>query len=245
MPLSRSSSNSIQPIVLLLTFLWAIYTFVWKEHLAPNLQEPKLEISSAIEKTGGTSSTLVRLSIKAKNTGTRPINLLADNWALSKLVRTKPGTETEFLNRLDSFLAEGNDNASIERSSVIRAGAILATGSLEWGLLKPGESSSFSKLIKLPKGTKEIYLSITIPFSPRIQSPSPEPETTRKLSLRWKYDRVDQLIKPFVCPSSQTEPRSANKTSPSCFGHHSKNFALWRKENHIYVASNYESFAVQ
>jgi len=143
MPLSRPSSNSIQPIVLLLPFLWAIHTFAWKEHLAPKLKGPKLEITSAIEKAGGTSSTLVRLRIEPYKTGTRPINLLADNWALSKLDPTKPGTETEFLNRPDSFLAEGNDNASIERSSIIRAGAILATGSLEWGLLKPGESTSF------------------------------------------------------------------------------------------------------
>jgi hypothetical protein len=91
----------------------------------------------------------------------------------------------------------------------------------------------------------EINLSITIQFHPQIQSPSPEPETTRKLSLRWKYDRVDRLIKPFIRPSSQTEPKSGPKTSPSRFGHHSQNLALWQRVNHIYVASNYESFAVR
>ena len=228
---------------MLLTFLWAIYTFVWKEHLAPNLQEPKLEITSTIEKAGGPGSGLVRLAIKAKNTGTRSISLLEDNWALFKLARSKPGTEKEFLNRLDSFLEEGNENASIERSSIIKAGAILATGSLDWGSLKPGESTSFSKLIKLPQGTNEAYLSITIPFSPQSQSQKPDLETTRKLSLRWKYDRTDGLIKPFVCTPSQINTTSTPK--PRCYDHNSNDFALWQKENNIYVAKNYESFAVQ
>ena len=116
---------------------------MWKEHLAPSLQEPRMVIASAVEKTGNASSGLVRLAIKVKNTGVPSVILLQDNWTLYKLVQIKPATEIEFLNRLNSFLEEGNGNSSIERASIIKPGAVLATGSLALGSPHPGESATF------------------------------------------------------------------------------------------------------
>lgn len=116
---------------------------MWKEHLAPSLQEPRMVIASAVEKTGNANSGLVRLAIKVKNTGVPSVILLQDNWTLYKLVQIKPATEIEFLNRLNSFLEEGNGNSSIERASIINPGAVLATGSLALGSPHPGESATF------------------------------------------------------------------------------------------------------
>ena len=231
----RPSLESLKSLLLLFTFLWAVYTFVWKEYLAPSLQEPKLDITSSINTTGPANSGLVRLSIKAKNTGLFTIAVLQDNWALYKLVRTSPGTEKEFLKRLDSFLEEGNENASIERASMIKPGAILATGSLELRALKSGESASFTKLVKLPQGTKEIYLNITIPYSQHTTT------SDGALALRWRYDRLDGLIKPEVCMTGRA---SSIPKKPICYSHKSQLFDQWRTDNKIHTAWYNESFAV-
>ena len=237
MPLNRPSSESVKTFLLLLTFVWAIYTFVWKEHVVPSFQEPKIEVDSAIETVGAADSGLIRLAIKIKNTSLSSVELLQDNWALYKLVRLKSGTEKQFLKRLGAFLEEGSTSGSIERSSIVRPGAILAAGSLDLGSLKSGESTSFSKLIKLPPGTKEIYLNITIPFSPNAR-----PKET-DLVLQWEYDRNDGMIKPLVCKPGLGDTTQTVKRR--CYGYSSQPFRQWQKQSNIYSAKVNESFAVQ
>ena len=237
MPPNRPSSESVKTFLLLLTFVWAIYTFVWKEHVVPSFQEPKIEVDSAIETVGAADSGLIRLAIKIKNTSLSSVELLQDNWALYKLVRLEPGTEKQFLKRLGAFLEEGSTSGSIERSSIVRPGAILAAGSLDLGSLKSGESTSFSKLIKLPPGTKEIYLNITIPFSPNAR-----PKET-DLVLQWEYDRNDGMIKPLVCKPGLGDTTQTVKRR--CYGYSSQPFRQWQKQSNIYSAKVNESFAVQ
>ena len=237
MPLSRPSSEFVKTLLVLLTLIWAIYTFLWKEHVAPSLQEPKLEINSAIDAAGGEDSGLIRLAIKIKNSSPYPVHLLEDNWALYNLVRLKPGTDKQFLKRLDAFLEDGNSSGSIERSSIIKPGAILAAGSLDLGSLKSGETTSFSKLIKLPPRTKEIYLSITIPFSSKTKTANLDPV------LLWEYDRADGMIKPLVCKSDLGAITNAAKRT--CYSHFSQQFRQWQKDNAIHSAKENESFAVQ
>jgi len=237
MPPTRPSSESVKTLLLLLTFVWAIYTFVWKEHVAPSFQEPKIEINSAIETVGDADLGLIRLAIKIKNTSLSSLELLQDNWAVYKLVRLKPGTDKQFLKRLGTFLEEGSTSGSIERSSIVKSGALLAAGSLDLGSLKSGESTSFSKLIKLPPATKEIYLNITIPFSPKTKP------TDTDLVLQWEYDRDDGLIKPLVCkPALGTTTQAAKRT---CYSHYSQPFRQWHQQNKIYATKVNESFAVQ
>ena len=237
MPLNRPSSESVKTFLLLLTFVWAIYTFVWKEHVVPSFQEPKIEVDSAIETVGAADSGLIRLAIKIKNTSLSSVELLQDNWSLYKLVRLEPGTEKQFLKRLGAFLEEGSTSGSIERSSIVRPGAILAAGSLDLGSLKSGESTSFSKLIKLPPGTKEIYLNITIPFSPNAR-----PKET-DLVLQWEYDRNDGMIRPLVCKPGLGDTTQTVKRR--CYGYSSQPFRQWQKQSNIYSAKVNESFAVQ
>jgi hypothetical protein len=234
---NRPSSESVKTFLLLLTFVWAIYTFVWKEHVVPSFQEPKIEINSAIETVGDPDSGLIRLAFKIKNTSLSSVELLQDNWALYKLVRLKPGTDQQFLKRLDAFLDEGSASGSIERSSIVKPGALLAAGSLDLGSLKSGESTSFSKLIKLSPGTKEIYLNITIPFSP-IARPN-----EADLGLQWEYDRNDGMIKPLVCkPDLGATTQTVRRT---CYSYFSQPFRQWQKQNKIYTTKVNESFAVQ
>ena len=205
--------------------------------MVPSFQEPKIEVDSAIETVGAADSGLIRLAIKIKNTSLSSVELLQDNWSLYKLVRLEPGTEKQFLKRLGAFLEEGSTSGSIERSSIVKPGALLAAGSLDLGSLKSGESTSFSKLIKLPPGTKEIYLNITIPFSPNAR-----PKET-DLVLQWEYDRNDGMIKPLVC-----KPGLGVATQPAkrrCYGHFSQPFRQWQKQNNIYSSKVNESFAVQ
>jgi hypothetical protein len=237
MPPNRPSSESVKTFLLLLTFVWAIYTFVWKEHVVPSFQEPKIEVDSAIETVGAADSGLIRLAIKIKNTSLSSVELLQDNWAIYKLVRLQPGTDKQFLARLGSFLEEGSTSGSIERSSIVKPGAILAAGSLDLGSLKSGESTSFSKLIKLPPGTKEIYLNITIPFSPKAR-----PKET-DLVLQWDYDRNDGMIKPRVCKPGLGDTTQTVKRR--CYGYSSQPFRQWQKQSNIYSAKVNESFAVQ
>ena len=205
--------------------------------MVPSFQEPKIEVDSAIETVGAADSGLIRLAIKIKNTSLSSVELLQDNWSLYKLVRLEPGTEKQFLKRLGAFLEEGSTSGSIERSSIVRPGAILAAGSLDLGSLKSGESTSFSKLIKLPPGTKEIYLNITIPFSPNAR-----PKET-DLVLQWEYDRNDGMIKPLVCKPGLGDTTQTVKRR--CYGYSSQPFRQWQKQSNIYSAKVNESFAVQ
>lgn len=237
MPTTRLSSESVKTLLLLLTLIWAIYTFVWKENVVPSLQEPKIEVNSAIETVGDADLGLIKLAIKIKNTSLSSIELLQDNWAVYKLVRLNPGTDKQFLKRLDAFLEEGSTSGSVERSSIIKSGALLAAGSLNLGSLKSGESTSFSKLIKLPSGTKEIYLKISIPFSPKTKPPETD------LVLQWEYDRKEGMIKPLVCePDLGVTRQAANR---KCYSHYSQPFRQWHKQNKVYSPTVNESFAVQ
>ena len=205
--------------------------------MVPSFQEPKIEVDSAIETVGAADSGLIRLAIKIKNTSLSSVELLQDNWAIYKLVRLQPGTDKQFLARLGSFLEEGSTSGSIERSSIVKPGAILAAGSLDLGSLKSGESTSFSKLIKLPPGTKEIYLNITIPFSPKAR-----PKET-DLVLQWEYGRNDGMIKPRVCKPGLGDTTQTVKRR--CYGYSSQPFRQWQKQSNIYSAKVNESFAVQ
>jgi hypothetical protein len=225
-------------MLLLLTFFWAVYTFVWKEHVAPSLQKPKVEIDSAIDTLGATNSGLIRLVIKVKNTGNITIYPLQDNWAIYNLVRVKPGTEKEFLKRLDTFLEKGNGNGSMERASIIKPGAILATGSLPRNdYLNPGESARLSKLVKLPAGTKEIYFRINLPYSSKLKSDELD------LVLRWTYNRSDGFIWPIVC-KAETE-NAIPVVKRTCYGSDSQEILDWQKNNKIESIVENESYAVQ
>jgi hypothetical protein len=105
------------------------------------------------------------------------------------------------------------------------------------GSLKSGEFSIFSKLIKLPRGTKEVCLSISIPFSSK--SKPAKSDTV----LRWKYDRTDGIIKPVVC-KLELEPTEAS-TKRICYDQGSQRFSQWEKDSNVYSAHGNESFTVE
>lgn len=164
------SLEKLKNIVLVLGFGWAIYTFIWKEHLSYELMPPKLQISTSAQMVRrGTPYNLVKLSFKAVNTGSQSVNLLSDLWSLYEVnhkVLLSVDDDKGFDNRIRVFLMDGADDDKIERASATQYGRVLAVGSLGWRTLQPSESQTVSTLVTLPSSSREIYLSI----EPRIQS---------------------------------------------------------------------------
>ena len=232
------SLEKIKDIVLVLGFGWAIYTFIWKEHLSYEFMPPRLQISTSAQMVRrGYPYNLVKLSFKAVNTGSQSLNLLSDLWSVYEVNhKVLPSIDDDkvFDKRIRWFLKNGADEEKIERASSTQYGRALAVGSLGWRTLQPSESQTVSTLVTLPSSSRDIYLSIRTPYSKHLDRNS-------DTWIDWEYAGPDKPIQPKVCI-----PR-ANSFSHDgwlCFLEGSKEYNHLIDQNGIRLAHDEQSFAI-
>lgn len=190
----RISREPLQVLLVVMTFGWGVYTFVWREYLFPLLQPPRLELDSQITEVGADGSGLVKLSFVLSNPGVRTVYIHNARWFLYELGRQNPGPDRDFNVRVGEVVRVADDH--VELSSRLIRGRLIAAGSLFDGSSFPaGLSRDVSDLIKLPPESKELSLVVYIPHGFRDLR-------LRGRSLFVYHDYSAQGWTPFLCPSS-------------------------------------------
>jgi hypothetical protein len=153
----------VQLSLLVLGFLWGVYTFAWQNYLARLFEDPKVNITPEISNvTGGQN--MIRLSINVSNPNQRKIFIGDSRWALYELKRSSGGDTADFKKRLRKFNQSPINH--IEKTSVVRRGELLGVGSLFRNSDFPsGYKRSTVHLVDLPPGVKELNLQIIFPHS--------------------------------------------------------------------------------
>lgn len=235
---SLPSLAKLKDIALVLGFGWAIYTFIWREHLLNEFQPPKLQISMSTQMVRrGYPFNLAKLSFRAINTGSSPVNLMSDLWSVYEINHEIPATSINdkgFDKRIIWFLQNGADEDKIERASTTLYGRVLAVGSLGWHSLQPGESQTVSTLVTLPSSNKDIYLAIRIPYSKHLDR---ESDTW----IDWKYSGSSQPIQAKICIPKDN---SQSKDKWQCFLEGSKTYNRLAERHGIRLAHDEQSFAL-
>lgn len=190
----RLSRESLQVLLVVMTFGWGVYTFVWREYLFPLLQPPRMELDSQISEVGPDGSGLIKLSFVLSNPGVRTVYIQNARWFLYELGRQNPGPDADFGARVGEVVREAGSH--VELSSRLIRGRLIAAGSLFDGSSFPaGLSRDVSALIKLPPNSKELSLVVYIPHGfkdSRLHSGS---------SVVYR-DAPGQGWAPFLCPAS-------------------------------------------
>ena len=70
------SQQAIQLTVVVLTFSWGVYTFVWREYLLPRLQPASLDITTSVEEVGAEGSDLLRITFNVSNPAVLSLSLI-------------------------------------------------------------------------------------------------------------------------------------------------------------------------
>jgi hypothetical protein len=190
----------IQPIVLILTLLWAIYTFIWKENISGKYAPPKLKIDASLQLIKRTQDyQLARINFSAHNIGDQTINILTDLWKITEInhkIITRDQAVQDFDARFADFLSLGSDAENIERVRTTYNGNILAAGSLGWNSLKSGESQKLTDVIALPLTSKEISLSIIVPYAKNLNRDS-------ATWINWTYNKTKHVTAIEICTSNK------------------------------------------
>ena len=200
----RISRESLQVLLVVMTFGWGVYTFVWREYLFPLLQPPRLELDSQITEVGPDGSHLVKLSFNLSNPGVRTVYIRNARWFLYELGRQNPGPDRDFNVRIGEVVRAAGDHVEVVRaagdhvelSSKLIRGRLIAAGPLFDGSSFPaGLSRDISALIKLPPKSQELSLLVYIPHGFR------DSRLHGRSSFVYHDDSV-QGWAPFLCPSS-------------------------------------------
>ncbi len=209
----RISRESLQVLLVVMTFGWGVYTFVWREYLFPLLQPPRLELDSQITEVGPDGSDLVKLSFELSNPGVRTVYIHNARWFLYQLGRQNPGPDRDFNVRVGEVVRAAGDH--VELSSRLIRGRLIAAGPLFDGSSFPaGLSRDVSALIKLPPKSKELSLVVYIPHGFRDSRLHGRPSFVY-------HDDSAQGWTPFLCPSSS----GGDVTLASCISSRSPAFS--------------------
>lgn len=228
----KLSQQAIQLAVVVLTFSWGVYTFVWREYLLPRLQPASLDITTSVEEVGAAGSDLLRLTFKVSNPAVLSNHVYAGRWVLYGLKRLPPGDGRGFQRRLDSFLANGG--AHVERASVVDRGELLATGELfSDSNFEAGQSRQDTVVIKVPSTTREVILNTFMPYGLEAASAPAPARVSYQLS-------TSEGLTPVLCRSAEpcTALSSENWNKPSLTAglqllFHEETFALGSRPTSI------------
>jgi hypothetical protein len=120
---------------------------------------------------------------------------MSDLWKVIEINHKVISSDSKVQNfdaRFSDFLKSGPDTANIERVRTTHNGRILAAGSLGWHSLKSTESQKLSDVIALPLTSKEIVLTIVVPYSKLLSRDS---ETW----INWTYNQKTNEIATEIC----------------------------------------------
>ncbi len=165
---------------ILIAAAWGVYTFVWKDILVPAWQPATLSLEVSLTavpdspvQADGREMTLV---VKAVNSSSRRVYLLANVWWLREL-RRDPRTESGerrkqlFLQNSDETLRKETVQEAlehVERDVTSTYPELLAVGRLFGDdVIHPGESVNRTILVRIPNGTSAADLRITVPLLSR------------------------------------------------------------------------------
>jgi hypothetical protein len=225
----KPRKEHVQPIVLILTLLWAIYTFVWKENISGQYAPPKLKINASLQLIKRTQDyQLARIGFSAHNIGDQTINILTDLWIITEInhkIVTSDQAAPDFDTRFKDFLSSGSDAENIERVRTTYNGNILAAGSLGWHSLKSGESQKLTDVIALPLTSREISLSIIAPYAKDLNRDS-------STWINWTYNKKTHTTATEICTSNNLN----SNTRWHCVPEGSKDYERLLKHNEIRFA---------
>lgn len=223
------SKDIVQPVVLVLTLAWAIYTFAWKEYISGQYAPPKLKIETSLQLIKRTKDyQLARVQFTARNSGDQALYLMSDLWKIAELdhkIIPEDKRSQEFDARLSRFLKSGSDADWVERIRKVSNGVVLAAGSLGWNSLYPSESQRLSQVIALPPTSREIVLTIIVPYSKNLNRDS-------NTWINWKYDKKAYTFATEICIPS----RKGVANQWQCEAAGSKEYQRQIKENSIRFA---------
>jgi len=222
---------------LILTLLWAIYTFSWKEYISGRYSPPKLRIETSLQLIKKTKDyQLIRINFSARNVGDQTLNILTDLWkitAINHKVISRDQGEQKFDARLSHFLKSGSDAENIERVRTTSNGEVLAAGSLGWHSLKSAESQKLTDVIALPPTSKEISLSIIVPYAKSLNRES-------DVWINWTYNKKSHLTATEVC----VPDKEGSKNRWRCVPSGSKDYERLLEQNEIRFAYDESAYVL-
>jgi len=198
-----------QTLVLLIGAVWGIYTFWYKDIWVPSLQPANLTLDITITPVAGsvarTGDRETILEAKATNSSTKPVYLLGSYWLLTGLPRITyqpliPATEEQLLPLANQVLQQDNLSHFESAVPIQQDPVFLAVGRLfDDDVIQPGETTSRSLLVRIPRGIQALDLRALLPLLHR----RPNQTLFNGRTLGWKLTDLFNL-EPQLCPP--TEP---------------------------------------
>lgn len=228
------SPDHVKAAVATLALVWGFYTFAWKEYISPQYAPHKLKIEATLVPIGRTSDfQFARINILAKNVGDQTLNMLYDQWTIRELDQKSIANDQRYQNLEESyskFLQTGDDSGVIERVRKTSSGKILAAGSLGWNALKSSESQRLSEVIALPLSSKEISLSVTVPYAKDLNKDS-------NTWINWSYNKKTNSTIAEICTADKT-----NRTRWHCVPEGAKDYKRLLEDSGIRFAHDESAY---
>jgi hypothetical protein len=199
----------------LIALTWAIYTFIYKDIYVPSQQPAHLNLEASLKPVPDRPTTAgdleMLLEIKATNSSSRRVYLLANIWKLREMnaaPRTGPRAEREFIQEVNGELK--NDSVlHMERGVQRQSGKLIAIGRLFGDdFINPGNTKNRSILVSIPKGTNAVELNLIMPLL------SKQPQATLFSGQRLVMEAdTDGHTRALLCPKEEGKSTSGN---PRC-----------------------------
>lgn len=202
---------------ILIAAAWAVYTFVWKDILVPAWQPAHLNLDASLTpvagRAAGADGIEMTLEVKASNTSTRSVYLLANYWLLAGIERPIQGrskllSDQAFINQADGVLRRPA-LVHVERSVDSQPGSLLATGRLfSDDVIQPGATVSRTILVRIPPRYGAVELRALVPVLTR----QPNDGLFNGKTLAWGMGETKEpTLK--LCPPAGTSP---GRQDPEC-----------------------------
>ena len=196
----------------LIAAVWGVYTFIYKDIYVPSQQPAHLTLEANLspvpDRPSKAAGLEMMLQVKATNTSSRRVYLLANIWTL-RGVNTAPRTgqkvESEFLQESIQLLRDGS-LLPTERGVRRTEGKMIAVGRLLGDdFIDPGNAVNRSILVHIPKEYDAVEFSLTTALLSRRQDRFPGQRLVLEVN-------ADGDLKPLLCSTN----RNSNTSGPDC-----------------------------
>lgn len=203
---------------ILIASTWGMYTFIYKDIYVPSQQPAHLNLEASLNPVPDRPTTAgdleMLLEIKATNSSSRRVYLLANIWTL-RAINIAPRTgsrkdgELEFIQKSNEVLI--SDRLQHTELGVKRdAKKLIAIGRLFGDdFFNPGNTKNRSILVNIPKGTNAVELKVIMP----LLSKQPQATLFSGQRLVWEVATVDVDPNALLCPKKDGGSTSGN---PRC-----------------------------
>lgn len=196
----------------LIAAAWGVYTFIYKDIYIPSQQPANLSLEASLkpvpDRPTPAAGQEMLLEIKATNTSSRRVYLLANIWTLRSIniaPRTGPRVDREFIQESNVVLKDDpvlHKERGVERST----GKLIAIGRLLGDdFIDPGNTKNRSILVNIPTGINAAELSVIMP----LLSKQPHASLFSGQRLAWEADALG-YIKLMLCPIKNGSSSSPN-----------------------------------